>query len=261
MTIAREVLFYLSRVSLKLNGVRMSERENLPVHIAVIPDGNRRWANLQGLPSCSGYAEGVKRFREVADAIFRRGIPYFTFWAASEDNLTRRTQNEINFLVILFKEQLRREISSADEKQTRFRVLGRGKEIVHDPELSELIAELEEKTRAYNKHNLTILFGYSGLREMAEGVIKLIYWGESPDELSFGDVKETLWTADLPPVDLVIRTGEMEQDWAHWSSGFMMWLTANAELYFPRVFWPEFSILELEKALSCYDHRQRRFGA
>lgn len=233
----------------------------IPTHLAIIPDGNRRWAKQQGLLPWEGHQKGAVQFRTIARAAFKTGISYLTLWAASEDNLLKRQKIEISALVSIFTEYIRDKESLEElrEDQIRFRVLGRGREIVQSQKLDQAISDLEAETGSFVKHNLTILFGYDGRREMIDAMGKISEARLSAVE--YQDVKNRLWTRDLPPVDLVIRTGEEDADWAHWSSGFMMWDTANAEFYFTKTFWPAFSEQELDRALHGYQKRRQTRGA
>ena len=231
--------------------------KNLPQHIAIIPDGNRRWARSRGLISVEGHREGFKRFREIAEAAFSIGIPFFTFWGASEDNLTKRSKIEVNFLVTLFQRKLEEELRSDffTKNQIRVRVIGRWETLLNNPaKLKRLITEVEGQTRSFQKNRLTILFGYDGRSEMLEAVKKIKK--QSSDQIDFDTVKQALWTNELPDVDLVIRTGGEP----HWSAGFMMWLTANSQFYFTEKFWPEFTEKEFTKAIKDFQNRERRFG-
>lgn len=228
--------------------------KNLPEHLVAIPDGNRRWAKNKGLVPWEGHREGVKKFWEVCEEAFQMGVPYFTFWAASADNLRKRSEIEVKFLVMILKEQIfdKNLFSRLEKNQVRLRVVGQWNEILKDKELEDSIRELESKTAGFVKHNLTILFGYDGKTEMIEGIKKL--GGEK--DLDYERVKKALWTGDLPAVDYVIRTGGEP----HWSAGFMMWLIADSQFYFTEKFWPEFGVDELHKALEDYSRRGRRMG-
>lgn len=247
----------------------------LPKHLAVIPDGNRRWARKRGLLPWEGHREGFKRFREISETAFRMGTPYFTFWAASEDNLTKRSRIEVKFLVSLLKEALgnKKLFESLKENDVCLKVIGKWNEILKDKKLSRVIAEIEEKTRAFKRHRLTVLFGYDGRREMLDAIAKICYRRRTGAELfpavasvaepmqrqlavTADAVKQSLWTGDLPPVDLVIRTGGEP----HWSAGFMMWLCADSQFYFTEKYWPDFTEAEFKKALEDYGKRERRFG-
>lgn len=232
-----------------------------PIHLAIIPDGNRRWAKQQGLLPWDGHQKGAAQFRTISRVAFKSGVSFLTLWAASEDNLLKRQKIEIAALVKIFTGYLQDPgvLTELREDQVCFRVFGRGREIVHNKELDRAITNLEAQTSLYTRHKLTILFGYDGRREMTDAIKKI---SESRvSEIKYQDVKNSLWTSGLPPVDLVIRTGEEDPDWAHWSSGFMMWDTANAEFYFTRTFWPDFSEAELSHVLQRYRARARRKGA
>lgn len=226
----------------------------VPKHLAVIPDGNRRWAKERGLAPWEGHREGVKRSREVYESAFETGISCFTFWAASEDNLIKRSRIEVKFLIMLLKNELSKKglYKKLSDQEVRVRIIGRWNEILKDKALARVVRGLEEKTAEFKKHNLTILFGYDGKREMMEVIESL----KGERNLDYEKVKSRLWTGDLPPVDFVIRTGGEP----HWSAGFMMWLTADSQFYFTPKLWPDFEKEELHKALEEYSSRERRMG-
>lgn len=237
--------------------------ENVPQHVAAIPDGNRRWAKKRGLPGTAGHAEGLKHFYDVMDEAFAQGVRYFTLWAASESNLTKRTKLEVDFLMALFRDEILRHLDSKKfiEKQIRVRVRGKGVEMIGNQKLTEAVRKLEEESSQFADRNLTILFGYNGTTEMLEAIRGVA--GDpstssgSKDEIE-AVLRKHLWTGELPPVDFVIRTG-MEGD-PHNSAGFMMWQTAESQLYFTETFWPDFGKEEFAKALGEYGERERRLG-
>jgi undecaprenyl diphosphate synthase len=240
--------------------------------VAIIPDGNRRWAAGRGLSSSEGHREGGKNFREISDAAFKLGVKYFTFWVASEDNLLKRNPLEIKFLVSLFKEELESEetLRRCREGETRLRVLGRWNEILENRGLRNAVASIEDSTRHFDKHCLTLLFGYDGRRELLEAIKNICEKTGSgakpmplpPDWINMDTVTNTLWTGSLPPVDLVIRSGEDDGDgWAHYSSGFMMWTAADAKVFFTEKPWPDFSRSMFHEVISDYNKSRRRFGA
>jgi undecaprenyl diphosphate synthase len=237
----------------------MANKPTLPRHVAIIPDGNRRWARKRGLPSGEGHRQGVKKFHEIMDEAFLKGISHMTFWAASEDNLTKRSRFEVKLLVTLFRNELVSE--EFQEKlmrdKIRIRFVGRWSEILRDAGLDKSIRALEAKTSHFRDFHLTILFGYDGRREMVGAIEKI---SQSKEKVGIDNVADFLWTGFLPPVDLVIRTGEEEMGWTHWSSGFMMWLAAQSQFFFTKTLWPGFSIAEFNKVLSEYANRERRMG-
>lgn len=231
--------------------------EKVPHHIAIIPDGNRRWARAKGLLPYKGHREGAKRVHEIAEYGFEHGVKYITVWGASVDNLKKRSKTEVSFLVKLFENELHEILNSEilRKNEIRMRVVGKGIEIAKSKILSKLVDDAEKKTRHFRKGNLTILFGYDGREEMIEAFEKSKK--ENGSKYSYESVRELLWTKDLPPVDLVIRTGGEP----HWSSGFMMWHTTDSQFYFTETFWPAFGKKELEKALHNFTRRGHRLGA
>jgi undecaprenyl diphosphate synthase len=230
---------------------------NQPNHIAIIPDGNRRWAKQNKLLPWSGHEKGIGRFREIADAVFERHIPYLTIWAASEDNLTKRSKHEVRFLIALLTDWIQKEIDKKDfvRNGIRVRFIGRWRQIVSDHEkLARAIGTLEAQTKNLKKSNLTVLLGYDGRREMIEAIRHL--QKNKVHEVADKSLHDALWTGALPPLDLVIRTGGEP----HWSAGFMMWHAANTQLAFTKTFWPAFKKKELDEILVDFSKRERRFG-
>ncbi len=231
--------------------------EKVPHHVAIIPDGNRRWARAKGLFPYEGHREGAKRVHEIAEHGFERGVKYITVWGASADNLKKRSKTEVGFLVKLFEKELYEILNSKTlrKNEIRMRVVGKGTEIARSKILSKLVDDAENETKHFKKGNLTILFGYDGKEEMIEAFEKGKKRGGA--KYDYESVKELLWTKDLPPVDLVIRTGGEP----HWSSGFMMWHTTDSQFYFTETFWPAFGEKEFEKALHDFARRGHRLGA
>jgi undecaprenyl diphosphate synthase len=231
----------------------------LPRHIAIIPDGNRRWGKSRHISANQSHQKGAENFREIFREAFRSGIPWITFWAASEDNLVKRSRTEVFFLANL----LAREISSkkfeteVTENKVSVRFLGIGDRMLHNKKLSAAIRAIEKKTAGFTTAHLTILFGYDGRREMTEAIETLIHSHAAANDKT---LRAALWTGFLPPVDLVLRTGEEDLGWSHWSAGFMMWHVAQAEFYTTGTFWPEFSTKDFHAMLYGYAGRARRLG-
>lgn len=235
--------------------------ENIPRHIAVIPDGNRRWAKKRGLQPWRGHLAGVKALEKILAKAQEFKIPYFTFWGASWDNLTKRSKAEIDFLFKLYTKYFQKAVKDKriHQNKVKINVFGRWKEI--SPKTTQkAIEKAIEATKNYNKYFLTFLLAYNGTDEMIDCIQKVIKLN-NPNTITKVTpklIKENLWTKDLPPVDLVIRTG-CESD-PHMSAGFMMWDTAYSQLYFTQTFFPEFGPEEFEKIIKDYAQRQRRFG-
>ena len=234
----------------------MAETKNIPKHVVVVPDGNRRWAKERGMDPWEGHREGALRYEEVVEAAFDQGVKYFTFWAASEDNVTKRSSLEVQFVLNLFRNELMRGLVSDvfEKNQVRIRIVGRYKELVKDEKLNQAIADLENKTAGFTEKFLTVLFCYDGRSEMLAAMEAV---RQSSEPFTAETVQNNLWTNYLPPVDLVIRTGGEP----HWSAGLMMWLTANSQFYFTPDYWPSFTPEKFKVALEDYANRGRRFGA
>ncbi len=226
---------------------------NLPNHIAIIPDGNRRWAKAKGLEPWVGHEHGAEVVKQIVKDSFGLGIRYFTFWAMSEDNIKKRNALEVKFLFKLIGkifEDFEKD-SYTHDKQIKVDFLGSW-ESMFPEDVKEILYRIKEKTKNYNKHFLTFLLAYDGKSEMLKAIEKIS--GEKPThEL----VKKYLCTKDLPAVDLVIRTGGEP----HWSGGFMMWDVADSQLYFTETLWPDFNKKELDIALGSFAKTQRRLGA
>ncbi len=226
----------------------------IPQHVAIIPDGNRRWATAQGLAASLGHQEGTQRFWEISEALFKSGVSHVTLWGASNDNLTKRNRLEIQFLVGLAKQHLANPklIQQFVDNGIRVRIVGKWNDILHDAGFAEAVARVQTQTEHFTERTLTILFGYDGVDEMLDAI------GHTATQVpsTYESVKQQLATGFLPEVDLVIRTGGEP----HWSAGFMMWLTRNSQFYFTETLWPAFNEQQLELALADFAGRERRMG-
>ena len=232
--------------------------ENLPRHVVIIPDGNRRWARKRGLKPWDGHREGAERFKELLEEMVRFKIPYFSFWVMSVDNFKKRPKREIRFLINLLKEL--KKISKSKEihdNKIRINVLGLWKSIL-PKKIIELIEGVIDKTKNYDKFFVNVFLAYNGINEMLDAIKRIkkrII--ENPDLKITPDlIKQNLFTKNLPPVDYLIRTGGEP----HLSAGFMMWDIANAQLYFTDTYFPDFGKEEFRKAIQEYQKRERRLG-
>lgn len=228
----------------------------VPHHLAVIPDGNRRWSRKRGLPLNKGYRYGVINFTRTMEASFEKGVKYFTIWGASEDNLRKRSKMEIAILSSLLKEELGRWLESPAimKNKVRVRIIGNGIAMLKNKEIERLANEIEEKTKNFSNHYFTLLFGYDGKTEMLSAISD--FQKNPKTKPTYESVKSKLMTRALPPVDLVIRTGGEP----HWSAGFLMWHTADSEFYFTETFWPGFTPKELDRAFKDYAGRRSLKG-
>lgn len=235
------------------------ENKGFPRHVAMIPDGNRRWARERNLPPFMGHWEGVKSAEAVIKAAFDMKLPYVTLWIGSVANLTERPAAEVKVLYEIFEQYFKKLLDQKVifDEEIRVRVLGRWEEIVPES-LKRAVRNVVSKTESHDKRNFTILLAYTGLDEMTAATKGVVADGLTSEEVTHETIKEHLWTKDLPPVDLVIRTGSAGDP--HWSAGFMMWDAADAQLYFTDTTWPAFSPEEFKKALESYASRERRMG-
>jgi len=229
-------------------------------HIAIIPDGNRRWARRKGITARDGHRIGVETTQKIFNKALEMKIPYITFWAASYDNLLKRSREEVSFLIGLINEEFQRLLKDAriQENEVKIRILGRFREILPEKTIN-LIEKLMAKTENHNLLSLTFLLAYNGTDEMLEAVKRITKAAkESAIKITSSAIRSFLWTKDLPPVDLVIRTG-CEDD-PHNSAGFMMWHTAHSQYYFTKTLYPDFGPEEFEIAIQDFLKRKRRFG-
>lgn len=233
----------------------MTPTSTIPRHVAIIPDGNRRWAESKGLHPWQGHYEGAERFEEIAEAAFKAGVGHVTFWGASIDNLKKRTPLEVSVLFKIIIKLLEKEIKFKRllKNQIQFKLLGKYEDFAPDNKMYQLAKSVEEAGKGFQEHIVTLLFGYDGKIEMLEAIEKIKAEQLPVDEQT---VHQNLLTKDLPPVDLVIRTGGEP----HWSAGFLMWHTQNSQFYFTNKLWPDFTPKELELAFEDYAQRGRRFG-
>ena len=230
--------------------------KNTPNHVAVIPDGNRRWAKKRGLPSFVGHQKGVEALESILDKFLEMKIPHFTFWGSSMDNITNRSKKEVSYLFDIFEKQFKK--LSLDKRihdnKVRVRIIGKWKEYFPE-KTKKAIKDAIEKTKDYNRYVLTFLMAYNGDDEMIECMKEIKKKGLSINNQT---IKENIWTKDLPAVDFVIRTG-CDKD-PHNSAGFMMWDTAYSQLFFTEKLFPDFKGKEFEKAIGDYMERERRMG-
>ncbi|MBC7073991.1 di-trans,poly-cis-decaprenylcistransferase [Candidatus Parcubacteria bacterium] len=230
-------------------------------HLALIPDGNRRWAKKRGFLPWQGHVKGAKNLEKILKKVWELKIPYFTFWGMSADNFSKRPKEEVKMLLQIFKNYFSKILKSKEpkEKGIKINVFGKWKE-VFPPSLKETIKKVIEKTKNNQNFVLTFLLAYNGTDEMLEAIAKIVKKAKKENfKITEKILLENLWTGSLPPVDLVIRTGC--QGDPHNSAGFMMWLTSYSQLYFTKTLFPDFSPQELEMAIKNFEKRERRMGA
>ncbi len=228
----------------------------LPRHVAVIMDGNGRWARARGLPRIAGHRQGLTRVRELVSACGELGIPDLTLFAFSSENW-RRPASEVRLLMDLFMNALDKEVEKLHANGVRFRVIGDIERF--DRRLVKRIREAELLTRAHPALTLTVAANYGGRWDLAQAcreVARRVARGEiDPEDVSGRTLEPFLGMAGIPEPDLFIRTGGEQR-----LSNFLLWELAYTELYFTPVLWPDFGHAEFQAALASYAGRERRFG-
>ncbi len=227
-------------------------REELPRHVAIIMDGNRRWARGRGLNEMDGHAAGVEAIREIIRHAVRRNIEVLSLYAFSRENWAR-SDEEVGGLFTLLEKVIRNETDELRQQGARVRVLGRMEEL--PPETRVSIQEALDATAGGTRLQLNIAFNYSGRTELVDAARKLVARGLRPEEIDEAALAGALYTAGLPDPDMVIRTGGDER-----LSNFLIWQAAYAEFYFSPILWPDFGPQAFDAALAEYASRQRRFG-
>jgi len=229
----------------------------LPRHIAIIMDGNGRWAQARGLPRIAGHRQGAEAVRRTVRAAGELGIPYLTLFGFSSENW-KRPLTEIDDLMGLLRHYLRGEIAELHRNGVRLRVIGDRERLA--PDIVTLIANAEELTRENSGVNLTIALSYGGRAEIVAAVRMLAAKaaaGELPaDEIDEAVISRHLFTADIPDPDLLIRTSGEQR-----ISNFLLWQCAYSELVFTKTLWPDFGRADLEQAIADFGCRERRYGA
>ncbi|HPT49575.1 MAG TPA: polyprenyl diphosphate synthase [Accumulibacter sp.] len=225
----------------------------VPRHVAIIMDGNGRWAKKRLLPRFAGHRRGVETVRATVKGCLERGIEYLTLFAFSSENW-RRPQEEVSLLMQLFVRALKEEVTRLDRNGVRLRVVGDLTRF--DPDLQALIRSSEQRTAANNRLILTVAANYGGRWDMLQAVNKMLL-GDPEKRVPWteNDLTPYLSMSYAPEPDLFIRTGGEQR-----ISNFLLWQLAYSELYFTDVLWPEFDEAAFDGALTWYRQRERRFG-
>jgi undecaprenyl diphosphate synthase len=223
-----------------------------PNHIAIIMDGNRRWAEQQGLTQLEGHQAGVENMRSIVEYLGKKQIKYLTVYGFSTENWNR-PENEVKGLLHLLEETLDTEALKLHNRGIRLRHLGCLDEL--NQSLQSAIKKAVELTKNNTKMTLSFAFNYGGRAEILSAARRLITEGIPAHDVDERSFSSYLYTAGLPDIDLVIRTGGEIR-----ISNFLIWQSAYSEYYFTEVLWPDFDKKETNKALISYSQRQRRFG-
>ena len=229
---------------------------NIPNHVAIILDGNGRWAKAKGMPRNYGHVQGAKTVEKICEEAWRMGIHYLTVYAFSTENWNRPA-DEVEALMSLLRNYMKNCLKTAAKNNMCVRVIGDKSRL--DDDIRRRIGELEESTKDNTGLHFQIALNYGGRDEIRRAVAKLAeevregrLW---PEQITEDVISDTLDTAGIPEPDLLIRTcGEQR------ISNFLLWQLAYTEFYFTPVAWPDFSKEELEKAVEAYNRRDRRYG-
>jgi undecaprenyl diphosphate synthase len=223
-----------------------------PRHVAIIMDGNGRWAAQRGLPRLAGHQHGTGNIRRITTAAAELGVEYLTLWAFSTDNW-RRPRAEIDGILRILAEVVDRETDELHRQGAQLRHIGSLEGL--DPELQAAVLAAVERTRHNDRLILTLAFNYSGRQELLAAVKSLIASGVPAERVDEKTLQKHLFTRDLPDPDLIIRTsGE------HRISNFLLWQSAYSEFYFTPTLWPDFGPEDLCAAVQDFSRRERRFG-
>ncbi|MBA2753929.1 MAG: di-trans,poly-cis-decaprenylcistransferase [Chloroflexia bacterium] len=224
----------------------------VPRHVAIIMDGNGRWAAQRGLPRIEGHEQGTENIRRITRAAGAAGIRYLTLWAFSTENW-RRPADEVSGILRILGEVLGREVEELHDQGAQLRHIGSLTEL--PGATREAILDAIDRTKHNDRLVLTLAFNYGGRQELLHAVRSLLAAGIDPTDLDEQTLRQHLYTGDVPDPDLVIRTsGE------HRMSNFLLWQAAYAEFFFTPVLWPDFGPDDLRCALDDYARRERRFG-
>jgi len=237
---------------IKTASLATEEKVRFPNHIAIIMDGNRRWAEQRGLPGFEGHIAGLESLRTTIRYLNQRLIKYVTLYGFSTENWNR-PQYEVESLFHLLEDIVDNEARELNKEDVKMRHLGRLQELPQG--LQQAINRAIELTKNNTGMTLSLAFNYGGRTEILDAIHRVVTEGISPRKIDEELFNNYLYTVDLPDVDLLIRTGGEFR-----ISNFLIWQAAYSEYYFTDVLWPDFNEKEIEKALLAYSQRQRRFG-
>ena len=224
----------------------------VPRHIAIIMDGNGRWATKRLLPRVAGHVKGVDAVRKIVEHCVELGVEYLTLFAFSSENW-RRPADEVSYLMGLFVTALEREVAKMHANNIRLKVVGDLSRF--EPRLQEMIANAERKTANHPRLTVSVCANYGGRWDIMQATAKMVAANPGVTEYTEDMLAPHLAMAYAPEPDLFIRTGGEER-----ISNFLLWQLAYSELYFTDTFWPEFSPESLDTAIASYQSRERRFG-
>ena len=234
----------------------MQNERKIPVHVAIIMDGNGRWAKKRGLPRTAGHAQGARGVEQILEDADHMGIRYLTVYAFSTENWSR-PDSEVKALMNLLRTYMKTSLAKCARNNVRIRVIGDKSRL--DSDLQASIANLEKETASNTGIGFQIAINYGSRDEIVRAVRKAAQKvkdsGLNPEDITEAMISDELDTAGIPDPDLLIRTGGEQR-----ISNFLLWQTAYSELYFCDAAWPDFNKAELEKAVDAFNNRERRYG-
>ena len=234
----------------------MQNERKIPVHVAIIMDGNGRWAKKRGLPRTAGHAQGARVVEQILEDADHMGIRYLTVYAFSTENWSR-PDSEVKALMNLLRTYMKTSLAKCARNNVRIRVIGDKSRL--DSDLQASIANLEKETASNTGIGFQIAINYGSRDEIVRAVRKAARKVKEheldPEDITEDMISDELDTVGIPEPDLLIRTGGEER-----ISNFLLWQTAYSELYFCDAAWPDFNKAELEKAIEAFNNRERRYG-
>ncbi len=238
--------------TLEKNDIKKIVEETKLEHIAIIMDGNRRWAKNNMLPSAMGHKKGVEALKKTLKAAHEFGVKYLTLYAFSTENWNRK-QEEVDFLMGLLANTIKSQLEELNQNNVKLRFIGYLKAL--NPSLQEILAQAVETTKNNTGVNLQIAINYGARNEITNAIKNMIYQGVKPEDVNEELVSKFLYTGSIPDPDLLIRTGgEMR------ISNYLLWQIAYSELYITKIYWPEFDENALRESILEFAKRQRRWG-
>jgi len=227
--------------------------QNYPSHIAIIMDGNGRWAENKNMPRTYGHKKGVETLKEIVKAFIEFEIPSLTVYAFSTENW-KRPPKEVKYLMSLFSKTIENEAEELNQQDVKINIIGRRNDL--DEKILKNIEWIEKLTENNKRLELNIAFNYGGRAEIVDSAKKIIDSKMKAKNLNEEKFSSNLYLNDMPDVEFLIRTGGEKR-----LSNFLLWELAYAELYFTDVFWPDFTKENLERAIKEFKNRNRRFGS
>ena len=238
---------------MKIGRVNLKKINHLPVHVAIVPDGNGRWAEQRGLPRLAGHRAGVKKMRSLIEHLNDYQVKCVTLYGFSTENWGR-PGDEIDGLFHILEERIDKDVPKLHKRGVRVRHLGRSEAL--PTWLQRAINRATELTKDNTGMTLNLAFNYGGHIEILDAIRRIVVDDIPPEKIDEKLFSSYLYTSGLPDVDLLIRTGDELR-----LSNFLIWQTAYSEYYFTQTLWPDFTNKDIDKALLAYSQRERRFGA